>query len=108
MNTVHAEGRLRHRFWGEYSAVIALKFSSVEAANDALVTLKEPWHIGEKNKDVLVWTGNSDELSALKDKFTAYCNEVEKIDSCKYSVDYGEPFEVDVPVVPREQMGLFE
>jgi hypothetical protein len=102
MNTVHAEGQLRHRFWGEYSAVIALR-----AANDALVTLKEPWHIGEKNKNVLVWTGNSDELSALKDRFTNYCDDVKKIDSCKYSVDYGEPFEVDIPTVPHEQMSLF-
>ena len=107
MNPIKAEGILRHLFWGEYSAFIALKFSSDEHANDVLSVLGSPWHVGEKNKDVLVWSGNSDELGALKESFKKYCDNVDLIDSCTHPIDYGDPFEVSIPVIAKEQLNLF-
>lgn len=110
---VKAKGILRHRFWGEYSAAIALEFASEEDARAALVVLKD-WAPGAKSPNVLVWTGNSEALDVCKETLTKYGADPSKIDSCAKSIDYGEWFEVTIPVKDesaslenKDQLGLF-
>lgn len=107
MGTCKARGQLRHRFWGEYSAVIALEFESQKHAADCLSVLGEGWGVGEKNKNVLVWVGNSSELEECTKVLVSFGAEEKKIASIAKSIDYGEPFEVNIGVVPNEQGSLF-
>jgi hypothetical protein len=68
-------------------------------ASAALTTLSkrnEGWRQGEQNKHVLVWKGDSEALNALKITLSEFGADTDKIDSIKYSVDYGERFECDV------------
>jgi hypothetical protein len=107
MNTVHADGILHHHFWGEYCASIGLEFESPEAAADALTVLGEPWKVGEKYPNVLVCHPDSKGVSAIKKQLAQYGADPDKIDSLKYSVDRGEPFEITIHIVPKEQLPLF-
>lgn len=96
---VRARGRLRHRFWGEYSAVIALEFGSVEQARAALPVLaeSEPWHLSREPR-CLVAVVNRTALDRIKLQLWRFGADEKAIDSCRTSIDYGEPFTVDVPV----------
>jgi hypothetical protein len=110
MTTCKAFGQLKHRFHGEYSAVIALAFDSPEHALDALSVLSikvKGWSVGEKNKNALVWVGNSEQLEACTSVLVSFGAEEKKIASLAKSIDYGEPFEVSIPIVPQEQVSLF-
>jgi hypothetical protein len=98
---------LAHHFWGTYHCQIALEFEDVILAEAACKVLnghlpttdKFPmWALGEKHKHVLIWAGNSEELSACKKALVSYGAEEDKIDSIRKSVDCGEPFGISVPV----------
>ena len=106
MQTVHCEGILAHHFWGDYCATVALLFKSAQHAADAKVTLGDKWQVGKKDT-ALVWNGNSNELAKLTDQLASYGADPKKIASVAKSIDYGEPFECDVPIVPVEQGSLF-
>jgi hypothetical protein len=96
--TVRAKGRLQHRFWGDYSAVIALEFETPEKAKEALPGLDgEPWHESQEPR-VLVAVVNRTALERVKLQLGGFGADVDAIDSCRTSIDYGEPFTVDVPV----------
>jgi hypothetical protein len=116
-----AKGRLRHCFFGDYSAVVALDYGSQENSLAALPTLGEGWKPG-KNVACLVWQGDSKALEALKEKLKAYSLAIDpcgwkhckgqckgaEIDSLAHSVDVGPAFTVDIlPGVPKEQGVLF-
>jgi hypothetical protein len=103
---VRAEGQLRHRFWGEYSAVIALVFEDAASAADALRVLGEPWAIGSIETRVLVAVFTSAGLDVEKQRLGTYGADVKKIDSVAKSIDYGEPFAVTIDVTPAEQLSL--
>jgi hypothetical protein len=121
MNTVKGVGILCHKFYGEYSAVIAMQFADEAMAKDAIKTLGTPWKVGQKSANVLVWSGGRDALEDIKLKFKEsyglkvvpcgmkhckhQCKNAE-IDNLNHSVDYGATFEIDVPIVPTEQMSL--
>ena len=107
--TVIGTGQLRHRFWGDYSAVIAIGFSSEEDALLALPTLKVGWSISESDAKYLVWIGDSESLDLQKKNLASFGADESKIDSLKYSVDYGEKFNVTIPVtfVDPNQLSLF-
>lgn len=91
-----AKGLLRHRFWGTYSAVIALGFDSPEEAQQALPRLPgfEPH---PKEPRALMWAGDSNALQGTKELLGGFGADVQKIDSIARSVDHGEPFEVVIP-----------
>jgi hypothetical protein len=93
---MRAHGHLRHRFWGEYSAVIALKFDTPEEAAKALKELPD-WKAAETAPSCITWVGDSAALELVKDKLETLGAERKKIDSIAKSIDYGEPFTVDVP-----------
>lgn len=106
MHKVKGKGLLRHQFWGAYSATIALAFNSENAASDAVKVLGKEWVIANQNSSVLLWTGNSEELNNLKDVLARYGADRDKIDSIKRSIDYGEEFYVEIPVICVEQLSL--
>ena len=97
-----ASGRLRHRFWGDYSAVIALDFGNEENAKACLPLLGDGWKPGEKHPSALVWVGDSEALEKCKEVLGSFGADVKKIDSIAKSIDYGEPFEVSIPM-PMDQ-----
>ncbi len=105
-----AEGQLRHRFWGKYSAAMVLVFDAPEMLDAALAAGKfAGWRRGEKRPDIcLVWDGDSDALEPAKDELAAHGADRSKIDSIAKSIDYGEPFAVEFEVEDPNQMGLFE
>jgi hypothetical protein len=108
MSTRKARGQLRHRFHGEYSAVIALGFDSEADASECLPILSAKvngWEAG-KNKKALVWVGNSEELDACTHVLVSFGAEEKKIASLAKSIDYGEPFDVAIDACPCEQVSL--
>jgi hypothetical protein len=65
------------------------------------------WSQGAKSKEVLVWVGTSAELEECTKVLVSFGAEEAKIASIAKSIDYGEPFQVEVPVTPAEQTSLF-
>lgn len=116
---VHAQGMLRHCFFGEYSARIVLVFSSEAHAKDAQKTLGDAWRLAEKTSGVLVAQLSPAQLDAFKTAYPAkiapcgrkHCKRQCKdaaIDSLAHSVDYGPDFSVEIPTTPAEQSALFQ
>ncbi len=103
---VWAKGILAHHFWGTYQASMALMFDDINAARDAQAVLGEPWKVSEKNPGVLNCFVNSEQLDGVKLALGLFGAEVDKIDSVRFSVDYGEWFSVLIPVIPSEQVEL--
>lgn len=91
-----AKGQLRHHFWGDYKATIGLKFHDQVLAAHAL-----PQFQGFTQSDaVLVWFGGGDDFARVKALLVSMGADEDKIDSCATSIDYGEPFTVDVDLTP--------
>jgi len=107
MNKVKGKGRLNHHFWGTYYAGMVLVFDTSEAAVDALSVLGGLWKIHDKEPRALSWWGESDALKIAKEQLVLFGADGDKIDSIKYSIDYGEPFDVVISVCPQEQASLF-
>jgi len=101
-----ADGQLRHCYFGEYSAVIALGFNDEYEANESIRKLGPGWKHGQKS-NVLVWVGNTTELEGCKHVLVSFGADEKKIDSCAHSIDYGEPFSIHIEIVSKEQMKLF-
>lgn len=121
--TVVATGQLRHRFWGEYSALISLIFKSPSDLDAVLyaghfdpaltgwtmANFKLPGHDLEGR--ALIWVGNSAALKGCKDYLAERGAERKAIDSVAHSIDYGDPFSISVTLGvvedPRQlQLGL--
>jgi hypothetical protein len=100
MQIIRGDGRLRHRFHGDYSAVIVLKFATPTHAERARTVLgSDLWQIPPDFNTAIVWTGNSDALACMKLKLAQVGADADKIDSLRTSIDYGEPFTVAIPVL---------
>lgn len=120
MQTVKATGQLRHRFHGDYSAIIGLAFETPEAARDALATLGSDWSPVSSTPVALYAILSSDEVKAFEERFApevptcthSSCKRRKKADrlhdigSISHSIDFGPRFTVTIPVVAAEQMGL--
>lgn len=121
MTNVTAKGLLIHRFWGTYSAGIALEFATPDHAQDALRTLGAPWKVGNNSSAMLVAFVESEALGVIKEQFKGWgltitpcgfhhcahqCKDSE-IDNVNHSVDRGAHFEVTIPTEPTEQGVLF-
>lgn len=107
MGKVRFEGRLRHRFWGTYSAAIVLGFDSPAHASDALRVLGAPWEQSVTHPRCLHWAGESEALAEVKKRLAGYGADESAIDSIAHSIDYGDRFEGEIPVTPAEQGALF-
>lgn len=100
-------GVLRHHFHGEYWATIAIQFKNNEEARLAFRSGKlENWEIG-RNKRFLIWEGGKKELNKCIDVLVSFGAERSKITSLKYSVDYGEDFNIELDIGCPEQLKLF-
>ena len=114
-----AKGRLRHRFWGKYSAHIILIFDSEREAKKALPALEFTptsdiqqadgsthtscgWIQGETYPDTLQIEVAGDDLKAVEQKLKEYGADVKKMGSIAKSVDWGEPFYVTIPHVHKD------
>lgn len=104
---VQGKGQLHHRFWGEYSAVIVLSFKDTCSSRDALKVLGEPWKIHDKNSRALFCICTNDQLGQVTAQLVSFGAEEKKIASLAKSIDFGEPFEIEVPIIPKEQESLF-
>jgi hypothetical protein len=122
MSTIKATGILRHHFWGDYSAGMALQFSSEQDAADALEVLSSDWKHGQDHRDILVWCGTGRQLEEVKKIFQSrgiltikpcgwsHCEDQcagQEIDSIRHSIDAGPGFELELRVSNKNQMSLF-
>lgn len=89
---IRCDGRLRHRFWGSYSALIGLRFANESHALAALPLLGAGWAQAKDMPDCLVWVGDKDSLERVTDVLVSFGAERKAIASLARSVDYGEPF----------------
>lgn len=120
---IEANGRLRHCFFGNYSAVIGLAFGTADDAALALPLLGEGWTVGERSRHALIWQGGSESLKLLESTFKR--NHGLTIDRCTWkeckgdkchkqgiasiahSIDYGPSFKVSFLVSDPNQINLF-
>jgi len=100
---VKAIGLLRHHFWGQYCATIALEFATQAHASDALRVLGDAWSQHNISDNVLMFHGAKDALSEVEKVLIRYGADSRKLTSLAKSVDYGEIFQVEIPIVPKEQ-----
>jgi hypothetical protein len=117
MATIRGEGRLRHHFWGDYFATIAIAFKDAASANDALRLF--PGFKPGKDPSALVFHGGGEAFEtakaaitkvrvALSDSKRAAMFPIDDpIDSVSRSIDVGPIFEVEVEVAPAEQTSWF-
>lgn len=108
MKEIRANGMLRHRFWGKYSAFIYLKFKGEQDALKALKILGGPWEQHDKAAQALCCIVDSEDLEEVENILAKYGADKEKISSTRYSIDYGEEFEVCFEVEDDRQLKLFE
>lgn len=94
------KGRLFHHFHGTYWAQIGLWFEDGERAARALAVLGLPWKQSQKDPCVLGCAVDSAQLGAVKRQLGGFGADVRAIDSLAKSVDAGEPFTVQVPLLP--------
>jgi uncharacterized protein YbbC (DUF1343 family) len=104
-----ADGRLQHHFWGEYRASMVLLFDSPLMLDATLATGKfKNWKRSEKKPETVIhWFGSSDELDVEVDELVTHGAKREKIASIAKSIDYGEPFEIELEAVDPRQTSLF-
>lgn len=97
---ITAKGRLRHRFWGEYSALIALSFDTKEHCTTALPVLNEPriaqWLQSPNEPRAVLTCVNSAELDKVKTHLAGFGADPDAIDSLAHSVDFGDPFTIEI------------
>lgn len=126
MPTLKVKGQLRHRFFGDYSAKIGLKFESEQQAKAALPLIKarlpEPMEmvreadgrlnyggIFESNNDqVLLLMVASQDMNAVKALLSSWGADPEAIDSVATSIDFGQPFTCEIPLDAVEPEATLE
>ncbi len=125
---LHAKGLVRHRFWGEYSASIALLFDTVEEKDIALTLLNQRKDFGvyynacggysESRgwRDIKDGKGDAKRalfcdaadpvLAEIVEEFVTYGADRKKILSLARSIDHGEEFEIHIPYEDPSQQQL--
>lgn len=97
------KGRLKHRFWGEYSAVICLQFATAALAETARLVAFDAFERPENPygpSNILRFTGGGSELRHAEMQLRAAGADMRKVGSLRHSIDYGEPFTVTVRTAP--------
>lgn len=102
---------MNHHFYGDYSAGIGIGFDDPQSAALALPKLQPrnlpvQWRQGEKARHVAVICVNSEQLEVLKQHLGELGADVDAIDSVDHSIDYGDPFTVEVEVEDPRQLQL--
>lgn len=117
------KGFVRHRFWGEYSASIALKFESPEILKECLPHLStepsrylnagggystcEGWRQLDCPREKYAMIELADpQLSQMVDRFVSLGADKKKILSMAKSIDYGEEFEFEMELEDKNQLNF--
>ncbi len=101
MSACKAQGQARHRFWGKYSALIALSFDDEQQAAEAHAVLGDRWRVPGNASTVpnlrrcLLYAGSDPELKTTVATLESYG--AKGVLSLAHSVDFGEPFTVTIP-----------
>jgi hypothetical protein len=106
---VKAEGILRHHFWGTYYATVGLVFDNEFEANCALDSgkLHKAFKNAEKKKNALACFVDSDVLKEIETNLGSLGADVKAIASLAHSVDFGDPFFIELDVTDPRQTELF-
>ena len=102
---IKGKGQLRHRFHGEYSAVVAIDFGAADSATLALGVLGKPWEVS-RSPNALVCVVSTEELEVLTERLGTFGADTKKVASLAKSIDFGEPFEVSIEVENQDQLSL--
>lgn len=108
--TIIGQGRLKHHFWGDYSATIGLQFGTADYAARALPFLPG-FSVHPNVPEALVFHGGGQALKAAEALLAHFKADMKKVGSVRYSIDYGEPFTIEVDITPdptEVQLALFE
>jgi hypothetical protein len=103
---IRAQGQLRHRFWGEYSASVVLKFGNeVDAvlAQTFLDSTGFNWEsvpAGHGYRHTVVDSAGLEELEKSLSKF----GDVSKMASLERSIDYGDVFDLAFEIENPNQL----
>lgn len=96
-------GQLQHHFWGTYSASIVLQFATPE---DARIAEQEAFHMFHQHPTeprALVFYGAETALKAAESALRSHGADMSKVQSLARSIDYGEPFTVEVTLSDGSQ-----
>lgn len=93
-------GQLKHHFWGDYAASIGVKFHSADLAKLAQERALPQFTINEQHPEVLQFHGTGAALKGAEAALVAAGADRKKIGSLRFSIDYGEPFTVEVNTAP--------
>lgn len=94
--TFIGHGRLRHCWFGEYAAVIGVKFATPALALVAQRSGLGAFEPFSEDTSVLRFEGKGAALKTAEAQLRAAGADMKKASSLKYSIDYGEPFEVTI------------
>jgi hypothetical protein len=101
---IEALGHSRHHFWGEYAITIGLYFQTKVDRDLVAKTVLTEWEnhdspaLRKEGIFGLVKFLSGDSVDPEVKKISEYTKTPERIQSLKYSVDVGEPFDVLIPV----------
>lgn len=106
---VCASGQLRHRFWGEYSAVIVLRFTALKDArtvHERHLPASDGWELIEHTMTgtaALRFIGGGRALDHVEHELVTKFKVNRKLmTSLEKSIDYGEPFIACFDVTPDD------
>ena len=91
-----ARGRLQHHFWGEYCATIVLIFGSEYCALQAHSAVFPMFKVHDTDIRVLIGTFSKAQLRTVESLLRQHGADMDKVSSLRYSIDYSEPFTIDV------------
>jgi len=91
------KGQLQHHFWGDYSATICILWHSPALALQALQSFPQ-FEIHPNEPRAIRYHGTGADLKLAEASLRDHGADMGKVGSMKRSIDYGEPFEVVIPV----------
>lgn len=91
-----AHGRLQHHFWGTYHASIVLVFADEQQAIQAREHAFQMFQPHPHRVSALYFQGSGTELKAAEAALKAHGANMNKVRSLARSIDFGEPFTVEV------------
>tara|TARA_Y100000004_G_scaffold80752_2_gene90763 strand:+ start:2325 stop:2717 length:393 start_codon:yes stop_codon:yes gene_type:complete len=127
MPKYECEGRVRQRYWGDFSIMVLLTFRNEEEARKALPALQQGftpsdhfkdavgdtceslgWSQGKEYTDMLIVEAGGDDVDKVVLQLVEHGADEPKILSCKHSIDWGEEFTCSIPRVyvdhPNQEM----
>ena len=111
------EGRVRQRYWGDFSIMVLLTFNNEEEARKALPAMQQVkptetfldavgakcmptgWVQGEEYTDMLIIEVGGHDVDKIVSQLVEYGADEPKILSQKHGIDWGEEFICSIPHV---------